>query len=343
MTNDAGLSEFAQLGSRAQVRRLRGAALEVLAGWPVEVARLRLLYHGFNTTFRVDTTDGRTFALRLNVNSKKPPAALAAEMAWLDALSASGDVVVPVPQRTIDEQLTSEVFVASLGRSLPAVLFGWLRGPDVEDVAAPQHVHALGRATALLHSHAQEWTFPTGATLPSTDHYWEPGFPMLTAPHDLVDDDRRALFHEVAGHVRRVSAEVSARGPHHALHADLHLGNAKWYRGRLSVFDFDDALVGVRVHDLAITSYYLRPRQELVDALFEGYESVRSLPEVTDEQFETLLAARNLLLVDELLTTESADFVALLPQFLINSEIRQRHFLDTGEFRHDLPGVLSLG
>ena len=44
--------------TRAQVHRLRAVALRALEAYPIEVARLRLLYHGFNTTFRVDASDG---------------------------------------------------------------------------------------------------------------------------------------------------------------------------------------------------------------------------------------------------------------------------------------------
>lgn len=337
------LSEFARLSTRAQILRLRAAAVEVLARWPVGVARLRLEHHGFNSTFRVDTTDGRTFALRVNVNSRKTPESLRAEMAWLDALATESELLVPIPQHTVDGNLSAEVFVPSLDRSLPASLFSWLRGPNVEDVADPKHLYALGQATAQLHTHAEGWSLPSGAVLPTTDVYWGPDYPMLDAAHALFGPERRALYERVVEQVRRVSAEVSALAPHHALHADLHLGNVKWFRARLAVFDFDDALFGVRHHDLAISTYYLRPRQALVDALFEGYASIRSLPQMTGEQFETLLAARNVLLVDELLTTESADFAAILPRFLDNSDIRQRHFLDTGEFRHDLPGVIPLG
>jgi Ser/Thr protein kinase RdoA (MazF antagonist) len=337
------LSEFAGLSTRGQVRRLRLAAFEVLSHWPIEVRRLRLVYHGFNCTFRVDATDGRTFSLRLSVSSRKSAEALRAEMAWLDALAAESEVRVPVPQHTVDGASTAEVFVPSLGRSLPAAMFSWLYGPNVESVVTPKHVTALGRAMAQLHTHAEHWALPPGAALPSTDVYWGPEFPLLAATHPLFGHERRALYERVADHARQVSAELSATGPHHALHADLHLGNVKWWQNRLSVFDFDDALVGVRHHDLAISTYYLRPRQDLVDALSEGYASVRSLPEMRTDQFETLLAARNVLLIHDVLTTESAEIAAILPQFLANSDIRQRHFLDTGEFRHDLPGVIPLG
>ena len=78
---------FEDLSTAAQVARIRRTAFAALADYPLEVARLRLLNHGFNTTYRVDTTDGRRFALRINVNSRRSPQNLAAEVAWLTALA----------------------------------------------------------------------------------------------------------------------------------------------------------------------------------------------------------------------------------------------------------------
>ena len=333
---------FAELSSRAQTNRLRAAALEVLGNWPIEVARVRLLLHGYNTTFRVDTVDGRKFALRLDVNHRKPLPQLHAEMAWLDALAHDTDLVVPVPQATRAGGFTAAVHVPAIGRELEAALFSWLPGPDLSRVAAPRHLHELGRVTAELHAHAEGWSLPAGASLPSVDHWWADDFPLVAGPHPELTDERRRVFLAVAEHVRRVHRELAADEAAIVLHCDLHLANAKWHRGRLAVFDFDDALVGVRAHDLAISSYYLRPRQELIDALFEGYASVRPLPPLRPDQFEVLLAARNLLLVHELTTVDAGDFRELLPRFMINSEIRLRHFLAEGVLRHDLPGIVPL-
>lgn len=338
----AGGQAFAELSSRAQTVRLRAAALEVLRHWPIEVARVRLLLHGYNTTYRVDTADGQKFALRLDVNHRKPLPQLHAEMAWLDALARDTELVVPVPRPTLDGGFTAAVHVPSIGRELEAALFSWLPGPDLSRVASPRHLHELGRVTAALHAHAEGWVLPAGAWLPSVDHWWEADFPLVAGPHQELTEERRRIFLGVAEHVRRVHAELAADEATIVLHADLHLANAKWHRGRLAVFDFDDALVGVRAHDLAISSYYLRPREELIEALFEGYASVRPLPSLRLDQFEVLLAARNLLLVHELTTVDAGDFRELLPRFMLNSEIRLRHFLDEGVLRHDLPGIVPL-
>lgn len=342
VTDPSPASHFAALSATSQVRRLRVAALEVLRAWPLRVTRLRLLYHGYNTTFRVDTEDGSRFALRLNVNSHKTAPELRAEMAWIDALARDTEVSVPVPQRTIDGHLTTEVWVPSLGRSLPAALFAWLSGPNVEERATPVHLRAAGQAMARLHTHAERWSLPSGASLPASDELFMHGRQYLHVEHSLLTPERRAVLQQVIPRVQQEFAAVFGSSTPHVLHADLHLANMKWYRGRLSVFDFDDCVIGVPAHDLAVSTYYLRPRQELVDALFEGYSDLRPLPDVSTERFEALLVGRNVLLLNELLGTASADFREMLPTYAANTFVKLRHFLDTGEFRHDLPGVERL-
>jgi hypothetical protein len=64
-------SEFAALTSRRQVNKLRAVALKALRAYPLEVKRLSLLSHGFNTIFRVDDARGQKFALRLNVMARR--------------------------------------------------------------------------------------------------------------------------------------------------------------------------------------------------------------------------------------------------------------------------------
>lgn len=334
--------EFSSLSARTQVRVLRSVAGTALTNWPLEVERMRLVYHGFNTTFRVLDSRGVTTALRLSVNHRKPPSAVLAEMSWLDALSRDTDLSVPTPVSTVHGMLTARASVPGLAEPIDVTLFSWLPGTALDRIAEPAHVVQLGRAMAILHRHAARWDVPDGASFPHIGTFWEPDRPFLDLEHPLLDADRRALFTAAAQVVRAAHAVVDASGRAVPLHADLHLANAKWHRGAVSVLDFDDSVVGVPAHDLAISSYYLRPRQQLVEALFEGYALEAPPPSLAAEHFEALLSARNLVLVDEVLRSQSADFVAMMPRFLENSAIKQRHFLDTGQWRHDLPGVVPL-
>lgn len=332
---------FAALSQRAQVARLRPLAHAALHAYGLEVRALRLLNHGFNTTFRVDTADGRRFALRLNVNSRRTREQIGAEMAWLAALAQDTDLRVPTPQHTVSGELLARVYSQELGRDLPAALFSWLPGRDLGDGATPAQMREVGRATATLHAHARSWTVPGGTALRLLDQ------PLMDVPDNFAGDhegltpERREVIGIVLDRVAATLHTLYARETPHALHADLHPWNLRWARGQLAVFDFDDSGIGLPVQDLAIAAYYLRPRGELEEALLAGYAASATLPASTDAEYETLIAGRNLVLLNDLLTNTTADIRALLPRYLPNTVTKLRHFLHTGVFRHDVPGLLT--
>lgn len=330
---------FSLLSQRAQVGRLRETALRALRAYPFEVRRLSLLNHGFNTTFRVDTQSGQKFALRLNVNSRRSPEQIAAEMAWLAALNRDTDLSVPQPQPLADGRLLQHVWSEDLQRELPVALFSWLPGRDLGEGATPQQWREVGRAAATLHAHALTWSLPGGTALSSLQD------PLMDTPnnfareHELLTTERRAVIAETLNRVQEVLNGVFTRDTPRPLHADLHGWNLKWARGKLSVFDFDDSGIGVPLQDLAIAAYYLRPRAELEEALLEGYAQHASLPTYRQAEYETLLAGRNLVLLNDVLVNATADIRAILPRYMYNTVLKLQHFLDRGEFRHDLPGL----
>lgn len=333
---------YEQLSTRAQVHRLRQVALAALEEYPFEVRRVRLLLHAYNTTFRIDTEDGRRFALRINTNSVKSEANLHAEVAWLDAVSRETDVVVPVPQQTHAGRLWTETWFEPLQRSLPVVVMSWLPGRDLDDGNPPEGVRALGRAMALLHEHGLGWEPPAGAVFPSHDQVLFDIPNVLATDHALLTDASRALFAEVLARGQQAYDDVLAAGRAIPIHADLHGGNAKWLRGRLAVFDFDDAAVGVPAQDLAIASYYLRGDGDGEEMMLAGYEEVRPLPDVASADYEAMLAARNVLLANEVLRMSTADMREFAPPYIANSVLRLRSFLDAGVYRREVDGVVPL-
>lgn len=331
---------FETLSTRAQVARLRVTALEALHQYPITIAGLKLLNHGFNTTFGVRTAEGQRFALRLNVNSRRSEQQLSAESAWLEALGRDTDLNLPVPQPNLKGRLNSSVHSLDLNRALTATLFSWLPGKDLGDDATPAQLREVGRAAATLHRHALEWQLPAGAALVSLEH------PLMDSPNNLsidtplLGDDARGVIQTVFAEVSAVLHDLFARDKPRALHADLHTWNLKWARGKLYVFDFDDSGIGVPMQDLAIAAYYLRPDAALEGALLEGYQSVAALPVYSSAEYEAIVAGRNLVLLNDLLVNTTAELTALLPRYVPNSVTKLRYFLETGVFKHDVAGLI---
>ncbi len=331
---DAMRKPFIEVTARTQVSRLRALAARALPAWGLGEASLRLLNHGYNTTFRVDAADGRRFALRVNVIPTKTEAHLRAEVAWLAALSSETELRVPTPQRTREGEWAARISSPDHGRDLPLVLFSWLEGRNIGFRPRPRQARAVGEALALLHNHAASWQPPVAGALPLFDKVLT-DLPNRFGDHPALDADASAVLTEALARSQELQDQAFAADGAIPLHADLHGGNLKWHDGRLSVFDFDDAGLGVPALDLAIAVYYLRDDVAAEDALREGYAGVRPLPAVSDEVFEGMVAGRNLLLVDDLLEQQNADLRAFIPKYTAGSVRRLRAWLDSGRYRRE--------
>ena len=322
---------FADLPRRAQLHRLATAADRALAQYDIGTHTRSLAVYEFNATYRIDTGAER-FALRINVNSPHRGAAVRAEATWVAELHRTGLLRVPEPIRTRDGEPSTTVAVDGLDHEVGAVLYRWLPGPDLGSRASAARLATIGRAMAILHEHTATWIHPELFARPSvaslfmdeTDHI--SGDPRIAKADARVID--RALTEQ-----ERLLTPVFA-GPNQLLHADLHMWNTKWVDGDIAVIDFDDAGIGAPLQDLAITTYYVRDRPDVDEAIKLGYEEVRPLPPHTDAEFEALVANRNIMLLNSIMTSSTADMIEFVPEYTGRTVRRMQNWLETGRFEH---------
>jgi len=328
--------EFSELSVRQQRTALMAIAERALESYALRAERVRLINSGFNATFRVDTTTGEKFALRININSHRTPANVRAEVSWTEALSQEGSVTVARPQPTLTGELIGEVKSEYFATPRPVVLYSWLGGHDVSDVETPEKFWATGVAMARLHEHTRQWSLPVDASTPRLDSPLWNAVDRLDEQHLPLPRADIAFLRSMLEQSTTVINRVWQGSEGQLIHADLHTGNMKWYRGRLAILDFDDCGVGLPVQDLAVATYYLRDNEEHESALREGYGSVTALPSVTTDDFEWLVAHRNVLLLTEVAGWVTAEFKTMLPKYAATSVRKLRAFSESGHFSHGL-------
>lgn len=322
MSLEAAKQAFAQLSTRRQVALAREAAGRALASYPVEPVCLRLLNHGFNTTFRVDCADGSKYAVRVNINSRQTPAKLNAEACWVEALANVPGVRTPRLVRTSDGEAFSTVDLAP-GWPVTVVLYSWLPGRLIGLDADPDRYFELGEMAAKMHSHAAAWEIPEGA------EFYVFADPLAGQPWRLPEEQ---VFREVYERAAAALGRLVKR-PRIPIHYDLHLWNVMLCRGKVSVFDFDDAMLGWPELDASVASFYYRhgPEARLREARFlegMGFDQYG----ITYADFEALVASRQLLLANDLQSVVTAEIARDASQWIEVSRKRFRAYLETGVF-----------
>ena len=281
---------------RQRIARMRRVAVRALDAYPLVDPELRFIADEENTTFRVDATapGGRDrFLLRVHRPARHgrnvdPAAAIGSELDWLTALRTGTDLLVPAPFRTVDGKLTTVAASPDVAEPRVCSVLRWMDGRVHTAAPRPVHLRRLGSVMARLHNHAAQWDLPPGFVRIRWD--WETFFgdtmiyggTNAAEVWDLLPGDLRRRFDQVASDMRRIMTHLGdGTGSFGLIHADLHLGNALFWRGEVRVIDFDDCGFGYWLYDIAVALWELRYRNDYEDfrsALIEGYTQHRPLP-----------------------------------------------------------------
>jgi Ser/Thr protein kinase RdoA (MazF antagonist) len=305
-------ADFEQLHRRTQVGRLRQLAIVALAEYDLPPARLTLISHFSNTTFRVDTATGQRYVLRIHRTGTPTVETVGAELAWLTALRRDTLLEVPTPIPTRAGSLLTVVSTHNVPRPHICVLFRWMPGRLLHRGLTPRRMERVGELMAHLQNHSAQWERPSGFVRARVDWpvgaaRWlpDPFAPeVIQAVETLVAGTLSAVeagqVTKVLSRVRAVEHELRANEAMHGpafglIHADLHYRNLLFARDTVRAIDFDDCGFGPYLYDPAVMLSELlgwAAYPALRAALLAGYRRVRPLQDGHEALLDTFIALR---------------------------------------------------
>ncbi|MGI9529169.1 MAG: phosphotransferase enzyme family protein, partial [Acidimicrobiia bacterium] len=247
-------TDYYQLTEHGRRNRLRAVAAAALEEYSLDVVRMRGLTDATNGVFRLDTSDGGRYAMRVGLG---PPAGHTAaefrsEMEWIRTLADQSDVVVPDPVPTRSGTYVMVASADDVPHDRPCAVFSWLEGPLLADRLTPASMHAYGATMAKMHRQAAGFAPSDGFTAVRYDTVYPYDLPFIVfsdAGDELLPPERRTLFDEARVLVEQTLEGLAAREPARILHGDFHPWNAKINRGVVAAFDFEDIVWGWPVQD----------------------------------------------------------------------------------------------
>ena len=289
-----------------EMTRLATAALN---HWDIEVSGLSLILAGENIVYRVDTSAGESYALRIHRPGYHSMDELLSENQWTSALSSAG---ISVPRPLATKSGSAYLTIALDGSSETRVLglSGWMPGSQLAEVIAARDRDPLPLFTALgvllgqLHNHAAQWTQPKGFTRHSLDAqgligenpWWSPfwNLPEMSAL-------QMATIIKARDRLRLMLDDYGKSPDTFGLtHADLVPQNVLVNADQLVAIDFDDAAYGWHQYDIATALVEFRDDvrfSEFQDALLGGYKSTRPITEAALGLLPAFLLIRQLVTI----------------------------------------------
>ena len=261
------------------------------------VESLRLITNDWNAVFRIDTTEGKRYVIRVCI-PEFTPEETRSEMMWMSALNADSPINVPSPLKTIDGDYLTISSIEGVLEPRICTVFEWVQGKTFEDIT-PELAFEWGKISAHLHEHAKTFTPPAGFTRVTNNS----AFPFPSHVLVLFEEENEAFVTDHAlfkQALEKVNADIKslfeAEEKPRILHGDLHLWNLMHHKGQFTVIDFEDMMWGYPVQDIGISLYYVRAyyNDALTEQFRRGYEHITHWPDKTGTQVATGIMARSL-------------------------------------------------
>jgi len=291
-------------------------AVDALRQYDIAVQRLTLISHHLNILYRVDTSTGKRFALRISSPTWRSHLELQSELQWLIALDRETDIGAHTPLPNRSGELITTLAGHGVPESRRCVLFTWVPGVEVASRLTPENVEKMGELSARLHRHGQDFQPHNPFTKRSLDRLFprDEEVVLFGAEHaNLYSTAQRASFEHAweraETELLRLYADPSGLL---VVHGDLHHENIKVHRGKLRPIDFEDVIWAYSIQDIALTfydfRYYTDPAahnyEDLCHSFKRGYERLEPWPEDYPGQIDTLHVARQLWVANWVLINE---------------------------------------
>jgi Ser/Thr protein kinase RdoA (MazF antagonist) len=222
---------------------------QVLTYYPIgEVARCRFHARGLNDTYKVETSGGQAYFLRIYRAGWRSREEIEAELAVLQHL-ARRKVDVSIPVMRTDEELLTLLDCAEGGRW--AVLFTAAPGEEVDFKSyTKEQAGQYGEAAAAIHHAADKLADRLQRAALDLDLLL--GRPLSLIKPVIADRGDDVAYVEHLAKRLRSSVENAVGLEQGFCHGDLHGHNAGYAGGVFTVYDFDCCGWGYRAYDLAV-------------------------------------------------------------------------------------------
>ncbi|WP_226294073.1 phosphotransferase enzyme family protein [Aquimarina algicola] len=254
-----------------------------------------------STIYKVVDSHQQEYALKIYEEASSNEDDNQIEILILDAIKEKGTIQAPeIITNRLGEKLTyyqDAVFTNPRRISVTK----WLKGEDLNDNESELAFINLGKLMGELHLILKNIKLPEGITPKKWDKvlYFRDEEPNYKKKKNSkkVDEEFIDVIEHAIPILDTELKRIYIQEPPQLLHGDINPWNIKLEKEKLSILDFEDAIYGPRIHELAIMLYYYKEDKRfsyklVKDRVLEGYLQVNPIKEYKDSDIEILMLAR---------------------------------------------------
>ncbi len=192
-------------------------------------------------------------------------------------------------------------------------LFEYLDGESIQDKKDADTFHTIGQLMAKMHIATKGLVFPEHVNPKRWDKvfYRESEVPVyhLSKYEKYVSKEMVEILDELIRRIDIVFKNLYDERAPRLIHGDLNPWHIKSFQDQYILYDFEEALLGYPVMDIAVFLYYYRAREDVdfyqvKTSFMAGYRSVNQIPFIDEKLFEMVLIAKRIQLFNHVLTVQ---------------------------------------
>ncbi len=315
------LKQFNNVSRRTKLKRLKKIVEKALLNYDLDVDIVRFYAEHSNVMYSITTKSGEKYIMKIARPGDHNLPELQASNTWLSELHKLADFNALKPVETRKKELVIEVDADFLDEPRYCMIYEWLHGRNFSRKISIKNCYSWGKKLAKIHNLSEQLlqkSHPSAeiySVLMKWDRvfYWDPEEIFSKKYEEYMSGNRRKLFKQGVEIVKSALADLynseNTEKPI-ILHGDFHLDNIKVHQGKFYALDFEDAMWGYPVQDIAIALWYIsknKKRKVFYRAFQEGYSSLRKWPVKYPGEIEAFFIGRVLMLANFVIKCEDDD------------------------------------
>ena len=295
------MKKYDELTPLGKKRRLHKVAEEALKEYDMRVDKISYLTEETNILFKVQDTNKNKYALKIFQEESSKIEDNLAEVFLINQVAKNSDIKVPEVVSAKNGENIVQIIYEGFEIPKRIALYQWIDGKEIDGREDYDYFYKLGKVAAKLHDATSGIVLPKDINPKKWDKVFYYSGEVAVYKQPKYQKFLSHKFHEIMDFIipylnEKLSGYYTSSKPQ-LLHADLNPYNVWTYRNEIRLIDFEEAMNALPLHDLAIALFYYKYDQnfeydKVKDKLFEGYNSIKKLPDFNEYDIELLIAAR---------------------------------------------------
>ncbi|MDK2952130.1 MAG: hypothetical protein PWQ77_1795, partial [Kosmotogales bacterium] len=280
---------------------LRKVAKLILAQYALNIKSIQYFTEETNLFFKVIDGNEKKYALKIFQEESSKIEDNLAEVFFMDAVNKASNVPIP----DIVHSINGDGVVVAKSKYTPlpkrAILYEWIEGEVFCGKESYRLFRKMGKTIAKMHTATKDISIPENLNPKKWDKvfYYRGEVPVYKKPEfkNVVSDEFIKTMDYIIPVLDNELNNLYENSNPQLIHADLNPWNILIDGDELKIIDFEEALLGLPVHDISVFLYYYKYSDKfdyslVKNSLLEGYSEIINDNDFNEFYIDLLMTAR---------------------------------------------------